>query len=203
MQYFTQNGYPPQIIHRFTKNFLNKIFNPPQPVHSAHKLKLYIKLQFYGTQSYSIRNNLLKFSQPAYPQIDFRFVFTNAFSLRRLFPFKDRIPNVLKSNVIYEYSCSDCEARYIGQTTRCFYSRICEHRGISDRFKRPTRLASPPFSSIRQHKEQKDHQIYNNSFKLIDQASDPHTLSLLESIHIKMKNTSLNQQLHFEDLITL
>ena len=172
-------------------------------MHSAQKLKLYVKLHFYGPQSYSIRNNLLKFLQPAYPQIDFRFVFTNAFSIRRLFPFKDRIPYVLKSNVIYEYSCSFCEERYIGQTTRCLYSRICEHRGISDRFKIPTRLTSPPFSSIRQHKEQHDHQIYNTNFKIIDQASDSYTLSLLESIHIKTKTPSLNQQLHFEDLITL
>ena len=203
MKYFTQNGYPPQIIHRFIKNFLNQRFNPSQPVHSAQKLKLYVKLHFYGPQSYSIRNNLLKFLQPAYPQIDFRFVFTNAFSIRRLFPFKDRIPYVLKSNVIYEYSCSFCEERYIGQTTRCLYSRICEHRGISDRFKIPTRLTSPPFSSIRQHKEQHDHQIYNTNFKIIDQASDSYTLSLLESIHIKTKTPSLNQQLHFEDLIPL
>ena len=122
---------------------MSQIVNTPQSVHTAPKLKLYVKLQYYGPQSYNIRNNLLKFLQPAYPQIDFRFVFTNSFSIRRLFPFKDRIPNVLKSNVIYEYSCFSCEAKYIGQTTRCLYSRICEHKGISDRFKTTTHLASP------------------------------------------------------------
>ena len=203
LKYFTQNGYPPQIIHRFIRNFLNNKFNPPQVAHTAHKLKLYIKLQYYGPQSHSIRNNLLKFLQPAYPQIDFRFIFTNNFTIRSLFPFKDRIPNVLKSNVIYEFSCSSCEARYIGKTSRCLYSRICEHKGISDRFKTTTRLAAPPFSSIRHHKEQHDHQIHNDNFKLIDHASNPYTLSLLESIHIKLSNPSLNQQVHFEDLITL
>ena len=65
LNYFTQNGYPSQIIHRFIKNFLNSKFNPPQTVHTAQKLKLYVKLQYYGPQSHSIRNNLLTFLQPA------------------------------------------------------------------------------------------------------------------------------------------
>ena len=40
---------------------------------------------------------------------------------------KDRIPDYLKSHVVYEFSCPACNAGYIGKTDRNLGTRIKEH----------------------------------------------------------------------------
>ena len=40
---------------------------------------------------------------------------------------KDKIPNLSKSNVVYEVKCPRCSATYIGKTERCLQSRLSEH----------------------------------------------------------------------------
>ena len=36
---------------------------------------------------------------------------------------------MMSSNIIYKYSCSQCQSTYIGETQRHLISRICEHKG--------------------------------------------------------------------------
>ena len=43
---------------------------------------------------------------------------------------KDRIPDYLKSHVVYEFSCPACNAGYIGKTDRNLGTRIKEHCGL-------------------------------------------------------------------------
>ena len=40
---------------------------------------------------------------------------------------KDKIPNLSKSNVVYEVKCPGCSATYIGKTERFLQSRLSEH----------------------------------------------------------------------------
>ena len=41
---------------------------------------------------------------------------------------KDTCPHTSKNNVVYKISCKDCDASYVGQTSRKLKSRIAEHR---------------------------------------------------------------------------
>ena len=43
---------------------------------------------------------------------------------------KDRIPDYLKSHVVYEFSCPACNAGYIGKTDRNLGTWIKEHCGL-------------------------------------------------------------------------
>ena len=62
---------------------------------------------------------------------------------------KDATQRVLKSNVVYCYSCAGCNAGYIEKTSSHLHVRICEHKGVScltgKHFDRPS------FSAIRKH----------------------------------------------------
>jgi len=41
---------------------------------------------------------------------------------------KDVLPVSLRSNVVYQINCSDCDASYVDQTKRTLNTRVNEHR---------------------------------------------------------------------------
>ena len=51
--------------------------------------------------------------------------------VKSFFTFKDKLPKMLPSGLVYQYKCGGCNATYYGNTKRHFKVRICEHLGIS------------------------------------------------------------------------
>ena len=84
-----------------------------------------------GDHSYHCKKQLPLLINKYFPQIDFSCIFVNKNIVSSFFPFKDQIPLMMSSNIIYKYSCGQCQSSYIGETNRHFISRICEHKGIS------------------------------------------------------------------------
>ena len=151
-----------------------------------------------------LRRNLRKLLTPLYPQIDFRFVFTNKNTIQNLFPYKDRIPDRLQSNVIYQYDCIRCnsDVSYIGQTTCNLAKRIAEHQGVSERT--GSQRSSPPNSSIREHCY-KIHKLPpdNSSYKIIAHATSKQELATIEAIYITLRKPKLNKQIIHDNLLIL
>ena len=103
------------------------------------------KVVFYNDScdhSYHCKKQLSLLINKYFPQVDFRCIFVNKNIVSSFFPFKDLIPLMMSSNIIYKYSCGQCQSSYIGETHRHFISRICEHKGISPRTKKP--YVNPP-----------------------------------------------------------
>ena len=132
-QYFTNNGYPMYLFDNMVRKLLHHKLNPKLPKHLVEKDIRYVNLPFYGYVSYNLRKYLNNLFVKTYPQCDFRFIFTNPNTVSRFFPFKDRIPDLLCSNIVYKFQCSSCNAGYIGSTCRNLKSRIFEHIGRSVR----------------------------------------------------------------------
>ena len=44
------------------------------------------------------------------------------------FNIEDQISAIMKSNIVYKYSCSQCHATYVGETALRFYTRIVNVR---------------------------------------------------------------------------
>ena len=114
LTYFLNNKYPMQIIENVINTFLSKKCNPPvkSPI-IVPKLKKYIKLPFYGPESYKMRNSLILCLKNSFNHVNFRIVLSNPYKIGSFFKFKDKIPSDVQSRVIYEYKCSSCNARYI------------------------------------------------------------------------------------------
>ena len=107
-KYFTGNRYPKKIIVTAIRKF-KRMMNQPDnttPNPDTDKKRCYISLPFYGTLSYQIRKDLGKCLKPLYPNIEFRYIFTNKFTISSLFPFKDKAPKELASLVTYLFTCS-------------------------------------------------------------------------------------------------
>ncbi len=89
-EYFTNNGYPGMIhVKRFLCNKLNPVLS------NNDKQIKYLKLPFQGHNSYQIRKELSILLQKYCPDITFRFIFTNNYTIGPFINFKDRLPDSL------------------------------------------------------------------------------------------------------------
>ena len=161
------------------------------PKHTVSREVRYVTLPFYGHTSYSLRNYLGKLFTRAFPQCKFRFIFTNSNTISRFFTSKDRIPNLMCSNIVYKFNCSSCNAGYIGSTFRNLKTRIFEHKGRSFRTGRV--ISNPSFSEIRQHSLDADHILHDTDFNIIYRARDRNELRIAESLFIHTQSPSLNK----------
>ena len=127
-----------------------------------------------------------------YPHINFKFVFNNDFRLRSLLPFKDKLPNSLRSCVVYHYNCPNCQVGYLGSTMKALKTRYSQHAGISDRTGRD--LSVKQHSSIREHSvDCHQGKIDFKDFKILDSCANVCDLRILESIYIHKLKPRLNQ----------
>ena len=59
-------------------------------------------------------------------------VFQSPYKLHTLFRFKDTLDKKIRSDLVYRYSCSSCNATCYGKTYRYFFTRAAVHMGISN-----------------------------------------------------------------------
>ena len=187
--YFTNNGYPLHLFETKLKHFLSRKINGERNVTRDDKEVRYVSLPFQGPISLRIRNKLRPLLHGSFPGLQFRFIFSNSNTIGSFFRLKDRLPNYLCSEVVYSFSCPDCQIRYIGSTHRNLKIRISEHKGRSYRTGRP--LTNPNFSVIRNHSREKDHIIRDEDFKILYR-SNHSDLRIVESLFIYKQQPQLN-----------
>ena len=188
--YFSGNGYPLHLFDKILRAFLDRIFTPNSPVHTVPKKVLYISLPYYGYSSFRVRKELSRLFNIVYPQVSFKFTFTNSYTIGSFFRIKDRIPKALCSHVVYKFSCSCCNARYIGSSIRNLKIRMLEHKGLSYRTNLP--LSKPSFSEIREHCFSLGHNFNLDDFEILMTKSDVTSLRIAESLFIHDLKPSLN-----------
>jgi hypothetical protein len=151
---------------------------------------LYLPMPYIShEQNKKVRHKLQSIISTYYPQIKLTVIFRNNFCVGSFFRYADRMPNLLRSCVVYEYKCSQCPATYYGETVCHLSTRIAEHKGVSSRTGRA--MTNPLHSNIRNHANERDHPIHVNNFKIISNC-DKSSLKLLESILIHQVKPNLN-----------
>ena len=149
--------------------FLSNIFQPKPLILTAPKKVLYVSLPF-SSNSNNLKRELLTVLTKLYPYVDFRFVFKNPLSIGSLFSFKDTLPELMRSSIIYKFTCPKCNfGTYIGCTKRLLKVRIDSHRGVSHRT--GCTLRTKENSSIRSHSYACNHNITYADFRIIASTS--------------------------------
>ena len=161
---FSSNGYPKALIDSCIKTFLDRIYNTKDKVHTCSKKIVYFCLPFTGHRGLHIRSRLSKVLASAYPHISIR-VFRPSCRLSSFFPFKDRIPIVLRSHVVYQFTCQCCSALYVGQTRRHIHTRISEHMRVSPLTGKERSIST--MSSILAHKHMHKYPVSASDFKIL------------------------------------
>ena len=99
---------------------------------------------------------------------------------------KDKYQKNEKSHVVYKINCCDCDASYVGQTSRKLIIRSKDH--ASDcKFKRDR-------SVLHEHIANTNHKIDFNNIKILDQEQNLKKRLLSEMLHIHSQHNSLNRQ---------
>lgn len=188
--FFISNGFPTFLIDKTINKFLNNIFCKPEVCLTVPKQVIYVKLPFIGPLSYDTVTYLQKTLVQYFPQINFRFSLNNSFKVANFFMYKDRLPDELRSNIIYNFKCSVCNATYIGSTSKQSKIRFSQHLGISYRTNNP--YAEPQHSAPRIHAESSNHPFKYSDFSIIDSCQLRNNIRILESIHIYNQRPTLN-----------
>ena len=190
---FLNNGYPKILIEKLIHNFLEKKFAPETPPPETKK-PVYFSIPYYGHKSVLFSIEIQKLISSYFSELEPRAILINNFKISHLFPFKDCLPNELRSSIVYKYSCvhGECTSAYVGSTVRNLHTRVSEHLGLSNRTGQP--LINPPQSSIRAHAMQcPTSNITINNFEILASANSLVHLRILESLYIYNLKPDLNE----------
>ena len=188
---FNRNG-PTRLFDRCVRVFLDKVFQPKAVVHSVPKKVMYFCLPFTGSHSLQICTQISRLCSSAFPHSNIRFVFRPTLRLSHLFTFKDKIPNGLRSCVVYHFKCRCCSASYVGQTVRHLHTRVCEHLSISALT--GNKSSKLKLTSILQHLNNTGHTASIDVFKILSSCPSSDELMIHESLLISKLKPSLNVQ---------
>jgi len=88
---------------------------------------------------------------------------------------------------MYKICCNDCDASYMGQTSRLLKTRVAEHRNRS-------RRNAPSVSVIANHVMHRNHEMDWNNVEVLDVEKFYHKRLVSEMLHIKRQRNGLNLQ---------
>ena len=86
-------------------------------------------LLFLRRTSFQIQKKFQKLFTDKLMSCYFKIVFTSSVRVKSFFTFKDKLPKMLLSGLVYEYKCGGCNATYYDKTRRYFIVQIDEHLG--------------------------------------------------------------------------
>ena len=125
------------------------------------------------------------------PQCNIKVILKSTNHLSSLFRFKDVIPKELRSHLVYELSCSSCNATYYGKIKRHLNGRSGKHISVSPLT--GNRVACKP-SATSDHLLLHEHKNSSfNDFSILRCENNAFKLSLRESILIKRYSPELNK----------
>ena len=191
-KFFIGNGYSIFTLEKQISKKLNLIKNPAPVVASAAKRIVYCKIPFMSDHhNRNFDKSLAKIVEEYFPHVNVRLIFSNAWTVRKMFPFKDLVPKCIRSNIVYKYDCGICHSTYIGETTCHYTTRIAEHKGVSPLTGAPMSRVN---SNIYEHFFETGHTIKDENFSILH-GSDPFDIQLSENIAIHERRPNLNDKM--------
>ena len=190
-KFFIQNSFPTNVFPKIVNKFLDHKFNPKIKISTAPKKIVYLALPFMGLLNKQIKTELNSNLSRLFPMAEFKICFINNFKIGNLFRFKDTLPKLMRSRVVYKYNCPKCNlGTYVGSTDRLLKIRIDSHRGVSYRTGNPLNTLEP--SPIRSHNSNCNSNIVYDNFSILSTANSQQDLLILESLFIKSHSPLLN-----------
>ncbi|CAF2534635.1 unnamed protein product [Rotaria sp. Silwood2] len=130
-----KNGYPTNFVESIIKRQLNIKYVPPIPRPTTLSTDtVVLKIPYLGKESQVYGKLVTSSVAKQYPLKKVRVVYDVSDRIGRNFIIKDAVPDDLKSGVVYEATCSQCNNSYIGQTYRYLKTRINEHLSDQKKF---------------------------------------------------------------------
>ena len=118
-------------------------------------------------------------------------------TIRNILPkIKDSVDDIYKRGAIYKIPCKDCSNVYVGETGRCFNTRLSEYK----RDLKPINLAKLKEDDLNKktalvkHCFNCEHRIDFGNFEILDYNIDYDKRKFLESLYINNTKNSINDK---------
>ena len=196
-----RNNFPSWIIDSIIKRTITKFRNSNvNPQFGPQKERVFLGIPYIGKHAEETRRKIQHFCKNVIPHKDFYIYFKPSFRVKDLFKTKDITPLALRSYVVYEFKCANCQAGYVGQTTRHLCHRVSEHRGVSHLTNKDVKNKVP--SKIREHLSKcPGSQISLNNFRVLTPGISEIDLLIKERLLIAELKPILNANSGSFDLL--
>ena len=176
------NGYPKNFIRRCKNKETSKKQRPPLSITNIfdQDRTTIVTIPYIQGQSEAIKRIL--------SPLGILTVFRPLTTLRKILSKpKDKIPALTKSGVLYEVSCQECNATYIGQTGRNLSQRLKEHQ-------RAVKKMDTFSSAMSEHVCHTGHKINWENPTILAHHPFLWQRIILESWHTHNKHPSINRE---------
>ena len=185
-----RNLFPSWLVDRIIKAALDKFVNP-KPKFGPMQERIHIGLPYLGTSTNVIRRKINLIFKKLIPHKEVLIYFKSGLRIKNFFKTKDATPLMLRSCVVYKFTCANCQAGYIGQTSRHLCHRIAEHKGVSHLTEKV--MKNKVHSNIRDHLNVcPGSTIKAENFQVLATGSSEQTLLIKERLLINRLRPSLN-----------
>ena len=188
-----KNNYQLNFIDSCVKSFLNKLYTPEVVIPNVPKRNVFVKLPFLRSTSFQIRKKLQKLFSDKLTSCNLKIVFMSSVRVKSFSTFKDKLPKMLLSGLVYQYKCGGCNATYYGKTKRHFKGRICKHLGISHLTEKKVKIGNKKLTAIQEHLLCCNYSPFLDDFSILTRESNDFKLKIMESLLIELDKTILNK----------
>ena len=119
---FQNNGYPKSFVDFCIKNNLDQVFIKKEAVLKASKMELICVLPFIGKKSLQLRPRSVNSIESN----------LKCWNLNSLFHYTDSLKKIIRSDIVYRFTYSNCKVTNYGKTYRHFFTKATEHMGTSN-----------------------------------------------------------------------
>ena len=193
---FAKNAYPTKVVDLIISQFLTTKYQDRIPSYDVPKKVVTVVLPYLGSMSKIIQDKLRNsLKSPSFNCCDVRIVYRISSRMSHYMRFKERHHKDLDSSFIYKYKCSRCNSAYVGESSRHWIVRFCEHLGHSARTRKPIKGLMP--TAVRQHWESCGVKPSANDFKQIgnERTGSMNLRRIQESLFIFRDKPALNRDL--------
>ena len=181
------NDYPDWLLNKMKKEIKHKKVN--KIVCMSEKISNYVGLPYIKGLSDELSRILRKFNINVY---------TYPYkTIGNILPkIKDSVDDIYKRGAIYKIPCKDCSNVYVGETGRCFNTRLSEHK----RDLKPINLAKLKEDDLNKktalvkHCFNCEHRIDFGNSEILDYNIDYEKRKFLESLYINNTKNSINDK---------
>ena len=193
-----KNGYPENLIDRCFTLLLNRIHILKDKVPTVEKKPLQLALPYLGTISLQTRTELQKSIKGELNCCKLQIIFKSQNKLCDNFRFKDPVPQILTSGMVYKFQCRLCNESYYRECIRHLAVRSGEDIGI---LPLTNKMVQPRTdSTVCHHLLNCNYSPTFEDFSVLCHENKKYLLELRESLLIMRDRPSMNRNVQFTPL---
>ena len=170
---------------------MDEIFIETKVFLVAQKNELVCVLPFIGKKSLEFRYRLVESIQQVLKFCSLNVIFQSPRNWQTLFKFKDSLDKKIRTDLIYRYTCSNCNVTYYGKTYRHFFTRAAGHMTIFNLTEKRVKNMKEP--AVPDHRLQCNCVISFHDFDVLASVTNNFRLLIEESLLIKRDKPVLNR----------